>query len=138
LLWASAIAALGIAIIIGSIIVAWKALRRQRPQSKKGLRRNISRLNEQPVDAPDSEFYRIEERLAEWGLERQSSETPRQWIARLKQKLPESQMNQLNQIIDLHYRHRFDPEGITEADREQLRSMIQVWLKDATAKVLTN
>jgi protein-glutamine gamma-glutamyltransferase len=138
LLWASAIATLGLAIIIGSIIVAWRALRRQRPQPKKGSRRNISRLNEQPVDAPDSEFYLIEERLAKWGLERQSSETPRQWIARLKQKLPESQMNQLNQMIDLHYRHRFDPEGITKDDREQLRSMIQDWLKDTTSsKVLT-
>jgi protein-glutamine gamma-glutamyltransferase len=137
LLWASAIATLGLAIIIGSILVAWKALRRQRPQPKKGSRRNISHLNEQPVNGPDSEFYRIEQRLAEWGLERQSSETPRQWIARLKQKLPESQMNQLNQIIDLHYRHRFDPEGITEDDRDHLNLMIQSWLKDTTAKALT-
>lgn len=136
LLWASAIAALGLAIIIGSISVAWRALRRQRPQPKKGSRRSISHLNEKPVDGPDTEFYRIEERLAEWGLERKPSETPRQWISRLKQKLPESQMNQLNQIIDLHYRHRFDPEGIAEDDREQLRSMIQDWLKDTTAKAL--
>ncbi|MGA7934068.1 MAG: DUF4129 domain-containing protein, partial [Kovacikia sp.] len=90
-----------------------------------------SELSNQPVtDGLDSEFYLIEKRLGELGLERKASETVRQWILRLKQKLPESKMDNLNQIIDLHYRYRFDPRGIEQEDRAKLRSMIQSWLTE--------
>jgi protein-glutamine gamma-glutamyltransferase len=135
-IWASAIAILGLAIIIGSVTVAWRVLRRKQIQpTGSGIRR--SRLSDSSTDAPDSAFYRIEQRLKDWGLEREPSETARQWITRLEKKLPPAQMQELNKIIDLHYRLRFDPESITEDDRQELRSMIQKWLRHTTAGVLT-
>jgi hypothetical protein len=80
----------------------------------------------------DSEFYQLEKQLAEWGLARQSAETARQWGLRLQQRIPAAKMIQLNQIIDLHYRYRFDPEGLSQADRDQLTEMIKAWLMDTT------
>lgn len=137
-LWAALIATLGLIIIIGSITVAWRVLRRKFLKQSKRSRNKISLVSEQPTaDGLDSEFYLLEKRLGEWGLARKPSETARQWIARLQQKLPQSQMHSLNQIIDLHYRYRFDPDGITDDDRDQLRSMIQTWLKETNSKVLT-
>jgi protein-glutamine gamma-glutamyltransferase len=128
--WASAIIGLGLGIILFSLSFVWRAMRlKNRPRRGKGLRRGVSELSDRPVtDGLDSEFYLIEKRLGELGLERKASETVRQWIVRLKQKLPESKMDNLNQIIDLHYRYRFDPRGIEQEDRAKLRSMIDSWL----------
>jgi protein-glutamine gamma-glutamyltransferase len=134
LLWAGGIIALGLAIIFCTIFFVWSAIRKNRPQRSKWRRRSpLDRSSPPMPDGLDSEFYLIEKRLGEWGLERQSSETVRQWILRLKQKLPEAKMNDLNQIIDLHYCYRFDPQGIDQEDRLKLRSMIQCWLVETTA-----
>jgi transglutaminase-like putative cysteine protease len=127
--WPGAIIAVGLAILLCSLFFVWRVIRRKRSRHAKWLRGSGAFLAAQPVvDGLDSEFYLIEKRLGEWGLARQSSETVRQWIVRLKQKLPEAQMNHLDQIIDLHYRYRFDPQGIVQEDRAKLRSMIQTWL----------
>jgi protein-glutamine gamma-glutamyltransferase len=129
ILWASAIIFLGLVIIFCSIFFLWRAVRKKRTRRSKWLKRSGLQAQKIPItDGLDSEFYLIENRLTEWGLERKSSETVRQWILRLKQKLPASQMSNLNQIIDLHYCYRFDPQGIEQEDRTKLRSMIQSWL----------
>jgi protein-glutamine gamma-glutamyltransferase len=134
LLWAGGIIALGLAIIFCTIFFVWSAIRKNRPQRSKWRKRSPLDRSSPPIpNGLDSEFYLIEKRLGEWGLERQSSETVRQWILRLRQKLPEAKMNNLNQIIDLHYCYRFDPQGIDQEDRLKLRSMIQCWLVETTA-----
>jgi protein-glutamine gamma-glutamyltransferase len=129
-LWASAILILGLGMILVSLFLVWKALRQKHClQSTKRLRDKVSGFDSPPLtDGLDSEFYLIEKRLGEWGLERKASETVKQWILRLRQKLPNAKMNHLNEIIDLHYRYRFDPQGIMQDDHAQLRSMIQSWL----------
>ncbi|MGB8702311.1 MAG: transglutaminase domain-containing protein [Thermosynechococcaceae cyanobacterium] len=134
ILWSGALMALGCVIVLLSIFFAWIMGRyRYHSRRSKGWNKSVSQSSRQPLtDGLDSEFYILEKRLGEWGLERQSSETVRQWILRLKQKLPESKMNHLNQIIDLHYRYRFDPQGIAAEDRAKLKSMIQSWLLETT------
>jgi protein-glutamine gamma-glutamyltransferase len=120
----------GLISILSSLFFIWRARRKKRDRRLKWRKGSAKGAIEPIVDGLDSEFYLLEKRLGERGLNRQSSETIRQWILRLKQKLPESQMSNLNQIIDLHYCYRFDPQGITKEDRTKLRSMIQSWLME--------
>jgi hypothetical protein len=70
----------------------------------------------------DSEFYEVEKRLAQRGLPREPNESLADWFERaaagpglLELKSP------LRALLRLHYRYRFDPEGLSESDREELR-----------------
>ena len=111
---------------------AWQLYRKLRPQSSK----NAARQRSQPLtQAIEPEFHLIEQRLAEWNLRREPSEPPKQWILRLQQKLPTPQMEELQQIIDLHYRYRFDPQGIDRGDQAKLKTLIQTWLNTYRQRV---
>jgi hypothetical protein len=131
---ASIIIVLGIVIIFASVFFAYWISRRRFSRRSKRLKHPVSRWAVQSKDDGVAlAFHHIEQRLREWGVERQPSETVRQWILRLKQKLPESKMNRLNEIIDLHYRYRFDPQGIAQEDCTKLKGMIQSWLLETAA-----
>jgi protein-glutamine gamma-glutamyltransferase len=71
----------------------------------------------------DSEFYLIAERLHEAGRGRRAGESQSDWIARIHAA-------ELAPILDLHYRYRFDPTGLTTAERSTLRSHAEGWLRD--------
>lgn len=131
LVWAGSMIVLGLAIVFGSIYLIWRMLRKKRSQrSQRRRRQSAERISKPTNDGLDSEFYQIEKRLGDWGLARRASETVRQWLGRLEQELPTSYMSELHQIIDLHYRYRFDPQGLPQEDREKLKSMIQSWLNE--------
>ncbi|OUL22036.1 transglutaminase-like domain-containing protein [Nostoc sp. 106C] len=77
----------------------------------------------------DYEFYLIEKRLNELGFSRQNSESLKNWIKRLQEELPSSPLiDDLTSLVELHYRDRFDPQGIKEAERARLKSAVQAWL----------
>jgi len=77
----------------------------------------------------DYEFYLIENKLHELGLSRHPSESLKKWINRLKAELPSSDLiEDLALIIELHYRDRYDPQGIEDSERARLKSAIQAWL----------
>lgn len=131
LFWAGAMIVLGLVIVCGSIYLLWKMIRKKCSQGSNRRRHKISSRSRQPItDGLNSEFYLIEKCLGDWGLARRSSETVRQWLGRLEQELPDPYMRDLHQIIDLHYRYRFDPQGLAPKDREQLKLMIQSWLNE--------
>jgi hypothetical protein len=77
----------------------------------------------------DSEFYRIEQHLAQTGHGRQPGEPLGEWISRLE-KLPQPVANPslLRSIVNLHYAYRFDPEGIIPEQRGELRKRVEQWL----------
>lgn len=75
------------------------------------------------------DFYLIETRLNELGLSRHPSESLKSWINRLKQELPNSELiEELVFIVELHYRDRYDPQGIQEAEKTRLKSAVQAWI----------
>lgn len=76
----------------------------------------------------DSEFYLIEKALNESGFTRDRSETFKQWIERVQANLTTPEKNELRSIIELHYRYRFDPQGITATERKKLTSDCRSWL----------
>jgi hypothetical protein len=70
----------------------------------------------------DSEFYLIEKKLAQRGILRHPNEALSDWLKRaLQEPTVASAGDPLRKLLLLHYRYRFDPNGLTGADREQLR-----------------
>lgn len=69
----------------------------------------------------DSEFYLIERHLQNTPAARWPGESMEPWIKRLQ--LPE-----LDALYRLHYRLRFDPQGLTHRQRQALRKQSMAWL----------
>jgi hypothetical protein len=73
----------------------------------------------------DSEFYQVEEKLTARGLKRESSEPLSEWLDRLLGQPGFSVTpSPLQELLRLHYRYRFDPQGLSKAERERLRRQV--------------
>jgi transglutaminase-like putative cysteine protease len=75
----------------------------------------------------DSEVFAIEQRLVELGLERRGGETTATWWRRIRSNLPPGSPD-LQPLLHLHNRYRFDPAGLDAAEREELRRQARAWL----------
>jgi hypothetical protein len=86
-----------------------------------------------PQPGLDSEFYEVEQRLAALGLDRRPEETLTAWLARV---IGDGRVDAapLEPALRLHYRLRFDPEGITADERAALRQQVASWLQTHAAK----
>lgn len=84
----------------------------------------------QPVVWPgaDSEYYEVEKALRARGFDRHPGEAARAWLQRLEMSQGVS-LKEVHSILQLHYRLRFDPNGLTEPERSQLRSGARAWLQ---------
>ncbi len=76
----------------------------------------------------DSEFYDVEQKLKKLGLERQAGESVGAWLRRIGEVRPEL-VQKLPPLVTLHYRYRFDPAGLTEDERKQLREGVDQWMQ---------
>ena len=79
-----------------------------------------------PSPGSDSEFYAIERMLAERGLGRRSEEPVGVWLARVDGAVPA--VASVRTLATLHQRYRFDPTGLSDADRRALRDGVDAWL----------
>ena len=70
----------------------------------------------------DAEFFRIEQHLQQQSQPKLLNESLQKWISRLKD--PE-----LDDIVQLHNRYRFDPDGITVDQRNKLKRSVNAWMK---------
>jgi hypothetical protein len=88
---------------------------------------DLSRAELKP--GANSEFYLIEKKLGESGFRRNPWETLSRWIEKIEES--ESSLvstESLRSILELHYRYRFDPVGITQAEKSELESKVRSWL----------
>ena len=70
----------------------------------------------------DSEFYQIEKQLADRGVMRGANETLANWLERAATEPSLAALKApLRGLLRLHYRYRFDPQGLSDADREELK-----------------
>jgi hypothetical protein len=78
----------------------------------------------------DSEFYQLERMLAARGVPRQASEPFSGWLERaLTEPAVAGLRRPLQELLRLHYRHRFDPRGLSAVDRERLRQEAKACLE---------
>jgi hypothetical protein len=98
--------------------------RKRRGQAKGAARR----ANVWP--GLDSEFYQIEKQLAERGLIRRSNQTLADWLERAAADPSLIDLKDpLRALLRLHYRYRFDPNGLNDTHREELRREARVCLE---------
>lgn len=76
----------------------------------------------------DSEYFLLEKRLAKAGLARGNEESTADWLARLAPDAP-TLAESLGRIVQIHYKYRFNPEGVNEVEREELRELVRSCLK---------
>lgn len=70
----------------------------------------------------DSDFYRLEKQLAARGVVRGEAEPLGDWLRRVLETPGLGSLRApLEEVLRLHYRHRFDPLGLNASDREALR-----------------
>lgn len=117
----------GLLMIPVLLIVGFQAKKRVHRFKSKKIRSQPILPNPKP--GTDSEFYRIEKSLNDLGFFRHPSESLKSWMKRLKRESPQNPlMNDLSSMVELHYRYRFDPEGINKAEKQKLNKMIESWL----------
>ncbi len=84
----------------------------------------------------DSEFYRLERALTQRGFPRARTEPLSNWLETLSKDPALAQLRRrLSELLWLHYRYRFDPEGLTSAEREALRRAVAECLEEMRAHV---
>ncbi len=77
----------------------------------------------------DSEFYLLEQKLLRKGLLRGPDEPMSAWLQRATQKSQLADIKQpLENVLMLHYRYRFDPQGLTPSERQTLRREVEACL----------
>jgi hypothetical protein len=72
----------------------------------------------------DSELYEIERRLVQKGFARQPGEPITEWLLRGATTIPglQDRSDAVQELLKLHYKYRFDPEGLARGERERLRT----------------
>ena len=123
-IWFASFLALGVAIAVGATVVIVRLLRKKKPRWLPKKLRQAKKT--QPIGFQDIESYLEEQKLG-----RGAAETPKRWILRLEKKLSHSQVVALQEILDLHYRDRFDPEGLSIDEKRAYLEQIQQWLSEA-------
>jgi hypothetical protein len=104
--------------------------RRRQPQKLSG--KNAGAI---PWPGLDSEFYELESKLATRGIPRQPGEALSGWLERI---LAENSLAALRaplqELLKLHYRHRFDPRGLNAGERKLLAQNVRAVLQSLAEK----
>jgi protein-glutamine gamma-glutamyltransferase len=98
--------------------LAWRIFGRKLRRGPAGPRQT------QAWPGADSEFFELEERLAKAGLAQGNDETTGDWLKRISSDLPVA-TELLETIARIHQKYRFNPDGLTMAEREQLRTLVR-------------
>ena len=104
---------------------------------RKGRIRSRANQKAQRMDWPglDSEFYLVEKRLARNGILRPLNEPLSNWLSRVASDpccAPAAGV--LRDLVRLHYRYRFDPQALSEGERQELRTKAQTALAELGGK----
>ena len=93
--------------------------------------RKPEKKSPEPVFWPglDSQFYLVEKRLEARGLVRGSGQSLSTWLTdAMKDPGLGNLREPLEELLQLHYRYRFDPRGLTELERQQLSRDVKACL----------
>lgn len=123
---------LGWLLIPLSLILVWRLYKQRRI-------RRVTTPQEQQIEenqAPglDSAFYLLEQKFQEAGFTRHPWEPLSHWLKRIERDSSLFALQSLQPILVLHYRYRFDPEGLTLAEKSALKTHVQAWLEQHDTK----
>ncbi len=84
----------------------------------------------------DSEFYQLEKKLAAQGLPRRPDELLSVWLERaLREPKFTALRLPLHRLLQLHYAYRFDPAGLSLAQRQELKRAAAISLAEISASI---
>jgi hypothetical protein len=73
----------------------------------------------------------VEKIVIKAGLARSAGQTSASWLHQLGHIPPWNEdFARLQAIFNRHCRYRFDPQGLTPAERQELRSLVEEWLQN--------
>ena len=111
------------------LLLAWRLYSRRRV-ARGSPGRSVAPRRRRPVAGGDSELYLIEARLRR-ARARPPAVGAAERVDRARRgpgrARPRSHCRPL-EALGLHYRYRFDPDGLSVADRESLRARARSWL----------
>ncbi len=114
------------------IFLVWRLYSRKRVVVQENAREKIDVAG--TIPGADSGFYLIEKRLNDLGYIRESWEPLGFWIERLNGGHDMTlSTDTLGPILDVHYRYRFDPNGIGPDEMVAFNSDVKIWLDQAGA-----
>ena len=79
----------------------------------------------------DSPFYKVEEKLNSLGHSRHDWESFSLWFQRLAEEGHGAiSFDTLTKALAIHTRMRFDPAGISVAEREEMKRLVEGWMSE--------
>ena len=109
-------------------ILLWRLSRTERVSRRRSGKRPV--LTSAVKSGADSDLYELVKALSRRGLERAPGEPLRRWLGRLGRQGKVAGVEEIiADILPIHYRYRFDPQGISADDRNILRRRARDWLK---------
>lgn len=110
-------------------MVVLVAVRLLRQKQWRRVRGPAARSAPQPAwPGLDSELFLLEQRLQQAGHERCPGETTAGWLRRIPVQ-PRGSDDLCRRLLDLHYRLRFDPAGLSPDERTELKTLVLRQLK---------
>jgi len=117
-------------VLPGVLLLALLAWRLRKIHKLMPKHEKIAENNPCPLLGVDSPFHQVIEYLNRGEASREDKETLTQWIYRIIADNEEKQ--HLQQLLKLHYSYRFDPAGISEAEKDKLETLVNKWLQQKT------
>ena len=101
-----------------TLILAWRLYAKERIRTARKINSTGKQI---AYPGLDSRFYQVASMIEEQGFRRRTGETMYIWLARLESRF---RNNTVRQALELHYRYRFDPQGLTMQSKEQLDNLV--------------
>ena len=108
-------------------ITLWRMVFRK--QKKTDLTGAMSQKEQTVALNLDSPWFRIAERLEQDGLARQPAESWSDWLSRVEAIL-DSDGDGLRSLLAMHYRLRFDPDGLNDVEIQTISADVSNWLTE--------
>ncbi|MDH5638925.1 MAG: transglutaminase domain-containing protein [Nitrospinota bacterium] len=80
------------------------------------------------IPGHSSAYYLVEKRLQELGFNRGPWETQAEFIIRVKSEQPLLPTEDTLDLMNMHYRLRFDPKGLTDQELDIMMEMTMEWM----------
>ena len=109
--------------------LGWRLLGRRKAPLKRVKTKAKEASDVSTVSWQDSAIYQLERFLNQNGYFRSEWETMAQWMERIGTSTqPSIRRRDIEQALALHYRYRYDPDGLAVQEKDQMESIVSKWI----------